>query len=285
MNCIYYRRPGSGFMPEAFIFRWVATIEQNTLSQDYKMGQVFQTTFLLSGVYEKGSVYKLGCIFGRMNTLWALLLKEWMIEWRQKHALAGVLLYVLATVFVCYLGFQRIESAKSWSVLLWITGIFTAFNAMQKTFSSESAGTQLFIYTLAHPRFIILSKAIYNALFVAILNILSALLFLLFFGTNMLESIDWFQFVLGLVLGSTGLGLALTFVAGIAFKSEGGVGLVAILGFPVIMPLLITIVRHSTAAIEGVSMSQNSLNLVVLLVLNVLSFVLSYVLFPYLWRE
>jgi len=101
----------------------------------------------------------------------------------------------------------------------------------------------------------------------------------------MLGSIDWIQFMLGLMLGSTGLGLALTFVAGLAFKSEGGVGLVAILGFPVIMPLLITIVRHSTAAIEGVSMSQNSLNLVVLFVLNVLSFVLSYVLFPYLWRE
>jgi len=61
--------------------------------------------------------------------------------------------------------------------------------------------------------------------------------------------------------------------------------LVAILGFPIIMPLLITIVRHSTGAIEGVSMFQNSLNLLVLLVLNVLSFVLSYVLFPYLWRE
>ncbi|MFM7727950.1 MAG: heme exporter protein CcmB [Flavobacteriales bacterium] len=220
-----------------------------------------------------------------MNTLWALLRKEWLIEWRQKHALAGVILYVLATVFVCYLGFQRIESAKTWAILLWLTGLFTAFNAMQKTFASESPGTQLFIYTLAHPRFIILSKAIYNALFVAFLNILSAMLFLLFFGNEALESMDWIQFLLGLFLGSTGLGLALTFVAGIAFKSEGGVGLVAILGFPILMPLLITIVRHSTAAIEGASMLQNSLNLVVLFVLNVVSFVLSYVLFPYLWRE
>ena len=285
MNCICYRRLGNGFMPWHTFPDGSIRYRQNTLPQGYKMTQDFQTTFLLSGVYEKDSVYKLVCIFGRMNMLWALLRKEWMIEWRQKHALAGVLLYVLATVFVCYLGFQRIESAKTWGVLLWISGLFTAFNAMQKTFASESTGTQLFIYTLVHPRYIILSKAIYNAIFVAILNMLSVLLFLLFFGSEMLESIDWIQFMLGLMLGITGLGLALTFVAGLAFKSEGGVGLVAILGFPVIMPLLITIVRHSTAAIEGVSMSQNSLNLVVLFVLNVLSFVLSYVLFPYLWRE
>lgn len=235
--------------------------------------------------YENGGVYKLGCIFDRMNTLLALLRKEMLLEWRQKHALAGVLLYVLATVFVCYLGFQRLESAKTWGVLLWVTGVFTAFNAMQKTFASESAGTQLFLYTLAHPRFIILSKAIYNAVFIALLNLVSVLFFLLFFGTEVLQSVDWPQFLLGLVLGSTGLGLALTFVAGIAFKSEGGVGLVAILGFPVIMPLLITIVRHTTAALEGASATQNGLNLMVLLVLNVVSFVLSYVLFPYLWRE
>lgn len=235
--------------------------------------------------YENGAVYKLGCIFDRMNTLLALLRKELLLEWRQKHALAGVILYVLATVFVCYLGFQRLESAKTWGVLLWVTGVFTAFNAMQKTFASESAGTQLFLYTLAHPRFIILAKAIYNAVFIALLNLVSVLFFLLFFGTEVLQSVDWLQFLLGLLLGSTGLGLALTFVAGIAFKSEGGVGLVAILGFPVIMPLLITIVRHTTSALEGASATQNGLNLMVLLVLNVVSFVLSYVLFPYLWRE
>ncbi len=230
-------------------------------------------------------MYKLGCIFDHMKTLSALLRKEVMLEWRQKHALAGVILYVLATVFVCYLGFQRIESVKTWGVLLWVTGVFTAFNAMQRSFSSETAGTQLYLYTLADPRHIILSKAIYNAVFVALLNLISVFFFLLFFGTDVLGSVDWMQFLLGLLLGSTGLGLALTFVAGIAFKSEGGVGLLAILGFPIIMPLLITIVRHSTAALEGASSTANGLNLMVLLVLNVVSFVLSYVLFPYLWRE
>jgi heme exporter protein B len=96
---------------------------------------------------------------------------------------------------------------------------------------------------------------------------------------------DVAQFLLGLLLGSTGLGLALTFVAGIAFRSGAGVGLVAILGFPVIIPLLITIVRHTTLSLEGASALANSLNLVVLIVLNAVSFALSYLLFPYLWRE
>lgn len=225
------------------------------------------------------------CIFEAVQSFWALFNKELRLELRQKHALAGVLLYVLATVFVCYLGFQQIESAKTWGALLWVTGVFTAFNAMQKSFVSETAGTHLYMYSLANPRAIILSKAIYNALLIAILNLLSVFFFFLFFGTAAFVDADPVQFVIGLLLGSTGLGFALTFVAGIAFRSGAGIGLVAILGFPVIIPLLITIVRHTTLALEGASADANSLNVVVLLVLNVVSFALSYILFPYLWRE
>ena len=53
----------------------------------------------------------------------------------------------------------------------------------------------------------------------------------------------------------------------------------------VIIPLLITIVRQTTLSLEGASVDANSLNVVVLIVLNVVSFALSYILFPYLWRE
>jgi heme exporter protein B len=183
------------------------------------------------------------------------------------------------------LSFQNIESTKTWGALLWITGVFTAFNAMQKAFASESNGTQLYLYSLTHPRYVILSKALYNALLVALLNLISVFFFMLFFGMEVLATADIIQFLVGLLLGSTGLGLALTFVAGLAFKSGTGVGLVAILGFPVIIPLLITMVRHTTFALEGMSYLQNSLNLVVLFVLNIVSLALAFILFPYLWRE
>jgi heme exporter protein B len=237
------------------------------------------------GVMKIGMCTKGCCIFDAVQSFWALFNKELRLELRQKHALAGVLLYVLATVFVCYLGFEQIESAKTWGALLWVTGVFTAFNAMQKTFVSETAGTHLYMYTLANPRAIILAKAIYNALLIAVLNLLSVFFFMVFFGTAAFADADMAQFIAGLLLGSTGLGFALTFVAGIAFRSGAGIGLVAILGFPVIIPLLITIVRQTTLALEGASVDANSLNVVVLIVLNVVSFALSYILFPYLWRE
>ena len=119
-----------------------------------------------------------------MSAFTALLKKEIKLELRRKHTLAGILMYVLATVFVCYLSFQKVESTKTWGALLWITGVLTAFNAMQKAFASEANGTHLYLYSLTHPRYVILSKALYNALLVAILNLISVFFFVLFFSLN-----------------------------------------------------------------------------------------------------
>jgi heme exporter protein B len=220
-----------------------------------------------------------------MSAFTALWKKEVRQELRQKHALAGVAMYVLATVFVCYLSFETIETERVWGGLVWITGLFTAFNAMQKTFQQEGTGTQLYLYSLASPRAVMLSKALYNAMLVAILNLVSLTFFLLFFGDKMLADIDIVQFALGMILGSSGLGITLTFVSGLAYKSGTGVGLVAILGFPVVIPLLITIVRFTTGAILGMTWLENGLNLLVLIILNGSSLLLSLLLFPYLWRE
>lgn len=208
-----------------------------------------------------------------------------MLEWRQKHALAGIAMYVLSTVFVCYLSIETIDSERVWGGLVWLTGLFTSFNAMQKAFQQDGGGTQLYLYTLASPKSIILAKATYNALLIAGLTLFSLIFFLLFFGDRVLQGTDFSQLTLGLLLGSTGLGITLTFISGLAFKSGTGVGLVAILGFPVVIPLLITMVRFTTGALIGLTWLENGLNLLVLIILNASSLLLSLLLFPYLWRE
>ncbi|MDZ4823616.1 MAG: heme exporter protein CcmB [Flavobacteriales bacterium] len=215
----------------------------------------------------------------------ALLQKEFTLEFRQKHALAGIILYVLSTVFVCYLSLQEIDKVQTWSALVWIISIFTVFNALAKSFQHEAHGVQLYLYTLASPLSVILSKIIYNSLLVAVLNTIALLLFILFLGNEVLADADMFQFTVGLILGSTGLGAMVTFISGIAYKAGNNVGLMAILGFPVIIPLLLTLTRFSEIALEGLPFSVNGLNLLILGVLNASSIILAAILFPYLWRD
>lgn len=217
--------------------------------------------------------------------LQALLKKELMLELRQKHAIAGIAVYVLSTVFVCFLAIEEIKEIKVWGALLWITGLFTAFSAMQKTFTNEGKSVQIYLHTLTTPRKIILAKSIYNACLVAVLNVFCLGLFALFLGQNVLKNADIPQLFLSVLLGSAGLGTSLSFMAAMSFRTGSNTGLVSVIGFPIVIPQLVTLVRCTTMALEGASFSQNSLQFVILFGLLITSLVLALVLFPYLWRD
>ncbi|MDZ4750002.1 MAG: heme exporter protein CcmB [Flavobacteriales bacterium] len=217
--------------------------------------------------------------------LQALLKKELMLELRQKHALAGIVIYILSTVFVCYLSIQVVEQIKVWGALLWITGLFTAFSAMQKTFSNEGKGVHIYLHTLTSPRKIILAKSIYNAALVALLNVFCLLLFVLFLGKGVLDKVSYPQLFLAVILGSAGLGTALSFMAGMAFRTGNNTGLISVIGFPIVIPQLITLVKATSLALGGVSFVENSLQFVILCSLLLASLVLALILFPYLWRD
>ena len=80
-----------------------------------------------------------------VNQTWDLFKKEIMLEWRSKYAFNGVLLYVVSTVFICYISFNLnpgFKAAKGypivWNVLFWIIMLFASVNAIAKSFMQES---------------------------------------------------------------------------------------------------------------------------------------------------
>lgn len=217
-----------------------------------------------------------------MGDIWYLIKKEAQLEFRQKYALGGILLYVISTTFVCYLSFRSVVDVPTWNALFWIIVLFASVNAVTKSFSQESQGKLLYLYTLVHPRSIILAKMFYNAGLLLMLTLTTTLFYSLFLG-NIIQ--DIFQFFIIAGIGATGLAALLTLVAAIAAKTNNNVSLMAILSFPIIMPLLITIIHASKNAIDDLGWSVNSKYILVLLALNALISTLSYILFPYLWRD
>src|SRR5690606_17896539 len=104
-------------------------------------------------------------LFRQVNVL---LQKEIRLEWRSKYALNGILLYVVSTVFVCYQAFKSVHPVI-WNALFWIILLFTAINAIAKSFTQESKGRHLYYYTLVSAQAVILSKIIYNMLLMLLL--------------------------------------------------------------------------------------------------------------------
>ena len=212
----------------------------------------------------------------------ALIQKEILLEWRQRYALGGMFLYVVTTVFVCFLSFKNVIEVDAWNALFWIIILFASVNASAKSFLQESKGRLLYYYTISSPQAFILSKIIYNAILMLILSLTCFGFYSLFMG-NIVENLPLFFFIV--VLGSIGISSLLTMISAIASKANNNFTIMAILAFPIIMPILITIIHLSKNAIDGTDFYYNLKYFFVLFSLDVIVAILSYLLFPYLWKD
>ena len=215
----------------------------------------------------------------------ALIDKEIRLELRQKYALNGMILYVVSTVYVCYLSF-RLKSNQidkiTWNTLFWIILLFTATNAIAKSFTQERFGRLLYYYTLANPIAIIISKILYNTLLMLVLALVGFGVYAVVMG-NPVGDIG--MYLLSIILGAIGFASSLTMVAGIASKAENSATLMAILSFPIIIPMLIMLLKISKNALDGLDRSSSMDEVFTLLAIDAIVLVLSVILFPFLWRS
>ncbi|WP_092102942.1 heme exporter protein CcmB [Pontibacter chinhatensis] len=211
--------------------------------------------------------------------------KDLVLEWRQKYALNGMLLYVGSVVFVCYLSFgmrSNILVAPVWNAMLWIILLFVSVNAIAKSFMQENRGRLLYFYSIVSPQGIILAKIIYNTLLMLLLAIICFVFYGFVLG-NPVEDVP--MFLLSILLGAVGFSTSLTMISSIASKAANSSTLMAVLSFPVIVPMLLMLIKMSKNAMDGLDRSASFDELLTLLAINMIVITVSYILFPYLWRS
>ncbi|MBV2247974.1 MAG: heme exporter protein CcmB [Lentimicrobium sp.] len=218
-----------------------------------------------------------------MREITALIHKDLMLELRQKYAINGILLYVFSTIFVVQLSFGRVIDDTTWIALFWIILLFAAFNAVSKSFVQESSARRLYYFTLASPVSVVVSKMIYNALLMIFLGGLSLGIYTLFMG---MPALGMALFLPAFVLGCIGLATAITMVSAIASRTGNNAALTAILGFPVVLPLLLLLIKASQLSLSRSVADIQMLKLLLSITLiDAVVVILAIVLFPYLWRD
>ncbi|MCG8390761.1 MAG: heme exporter protein CcmB, partial [Cytophagales bacterium] len=123
---------------------------------------------------------------------------------------------------------------------------------------------------------------LYNALLMVILGVVGLLVYSIVLG-NPVE--DIILFVINVIVASLGLSSALTMISAIAAKAKNSHTLMAILSFPVILPILLMVIKVSKNAMDGLERSNSYDELATLLAINAITGAVSYLLFPYLWRS
>lgn len=216
-----------------------------------------------------------------MRRVWALLRKDFLLETRQQYTFYGVLLYVTSTIFVLYLSMGQPEGPV-WKGLFWMIQLFICVNAVAKSFLQEGRGRLLYFYSIAGARDFILSKLLFNALLMILMSLVSLGLFLFMLGDPMSHK---GYFVLITCLGGVSLSMVFTFLAAIAARAQQSAALMAILGFPLVIPQLLLLSRVSTIAFEDVLQQGLGSMLLILAGLDVLIAALALILFPFLWKD
>lgn len=212
----------------------------------------------------------------------ALIKREFLQEQRQKYALFGVLLYVVSTIFIGRFSFKVINDIPVWNALFWTIMLFTTVIGVARSFQQETRGRLLYLYFMADPRAVLLSKTIYNIVLMLGLGITG-----LFFYTILIGDLvqDMPLFIAVLFLGCAGLAVSFTMISAIASRAGNNFTLMSILGFPVIIPMLMLSIKLSKIAADGVYAPAMWTYFGILALMNVLVFALAWILFPYLWRD
>jgi heme exporter protein B len=209
-----------------------------------------------------------------------LFKKDLLLEVRQQYTFYGVLLYVASTIFVLYLAMGQPEGPV-WKGLFWMMQLFICVNAVAKSFLQEGRERLLYFYTIAGARDFILSKLLFNALLMLVMSLLSLGLFLFMLGDPTTGALS---FVVISMLGGVSLSLVFTFLAAIAARAQQSAALMAIMGFPLVIPQLLLLNKVSSIAFGELQGGLGGMFLV-LAGLDVMIVALTIILFPFLWKD
>jgi heme exporter protein B len=119
-------------------------------------------------------------------------------------------------------------------------------------------------------------------LLMAGMGLLSLVLFTVLLG-NPLEHAG--KFLLITCLGGASIGLVFTFLAAIAARARQSTALMAVMGFPLIIPQLLLLMKIAAIAFSTVIQSGLAEMIALLIALDIMVVLLSVILFPFLWKD
>jgi heme exporter protein B len=115
-----------------------------------------------------------------------------------------------------------------------------------------------------------------------LMSITSLLLFYLLMGNALQHPV---KFLATVCLGGCSLSLVFTFLAAIAARARQNAALIAILGFPLIIPQVLLLMKISNTAFSDVIQGGFAQMSLVLVGFDILVVMLAVILFPFLWKD
>lgn len=220
-----------------------------------------------------------------MSSVVMVFLKDFKSEIRTRYAINALLMFVVTTLSIVLfaIGSESV-STDVLSGVLWIVIFFSSMSGLSRTFvSEEERGTVMTLQLLARPLPIYFGKLLFNVVLMGLLNTVAVSLYLVFITAFVVKSMS--IFILTLVLGTLGLASAATIIAAIISKANTKGTLYPVLSFPILLPLLLTVINATRLAVEGAALTEAMGSFQVLVSYVIVITMTSYLVFEFIWNE
>ena len=219
-----------------------------------------------------------------MRETWHLVTYLWRAERRSQHGLVGLALFAIATTYAAYQVVRGRPDPTTWNALAWVMLLFTAFNGVSRTLEEDRPQVLAYLKTAVNPVHYLIARTLHNSAVLAGLACLLTALMGLLMGWGTLEGPRLWGFLVGMALTALALGATLTLIALIAARAGAGFGMTAVLGLPLVLPVVLVSTSLGSDLMQGVLVADTWHNFAFLGALATGSGTLGVILFPYLWR-
>jgi heme exporter protein B len=220
-----------------------------------------------------------------LSSVFAIFLKDWRSELRTRYAISALTMFVLTTVSIIAFSLGT-ESAKPevLSGMLWVVIFFSAMSGLSRTFvMEEERGTAGTLQLVARPSAVYFGKLLFNAVLVLALSAVTVFLYVIFISGFVISTMS--IFVLTVFLGGLGFAASSTLIAAIVAQAGTKGTLYPVLSFPLLLPLLLTVINATRLASEG-ALFEEALGEFQILVSYIAAVTtVSVLVFDYVWKD
>ena len=210
--------------------------------------------------------------------------KDLRSELRMRYVINSLIMFVLVAISIIRFAVaDEIVEKEVLTGLLWVVIFFASSGGLARTFVKEEERETSYALKLSvDPASVFLGKLIYNFVLSLALNILILILFTAVMDYYIMNVLS---FIVILLLGNLGLVVASTVIAAIIAKADSRGTLYPVLSFPILLPLLLSVINASKQASYGDGLALLSGDIMILISYSVVVLTASLMLFRFVWED
>jgi len=222
-----------------------------------------------------------------LNVVWAILVKDLRVEWRNRETLAPMCVFGLLVVFLFNFAFETAheETLRLLPGLLWIAFAFSGILAFNRSFAAERENASLEGLVLApiDPSAIFLGKLLANLVFLGVTEAVVVFAAAVWYNFSFLPSLGALASIL--FFGTMGYAALGTIFGAVAANTRMREVMLPVLKFPVAFWVLILAVDATSDALRGAASGDIARGVFRVAGVSLIYAVVSFLLFEYVLEE